>query len=78
MNLKRYIINFNSPFYYNVIQKVLPQIQHPKTEVRVAVVNKERSEKLKMEVRDNYKFVLDYPEDNNEVVGLEIFEIIGE
>jgi hypothetical protein len=78
MTLKRYDINFNSLFFYNVVQKILPQIKHPTAEVHVAVVNKERSEKLKTEIKNHYKFVFDYPEDNNEVMGLEVFEIIGE
>lgn len=70
---KRIIVQPDTFFFNNVFTPVCKQMHYDKKEVTIIAVNKERSEKLKREVKDKYRFVFDYPENNDEVVGTEIF-----
>lgn len=78
MKLIKIPIEFNSPFYVNVIQKIIPQVKYPITEINVGVVNQDRSQKLKQEMKDNYKIYFEYPEDNQDFVGIELFKMLEE
>ena len=66
-------LDTNSFFFNNVYLPVIKQIVYPKNEAIVDVVNKERSDKLKTIIKNKYKFVLDYPEENDSVVGINVF-----
>ena len=72
---QRITIDYNSFFFNNVFTPVCKQMHHPKTDVTIVVVNKERSQKNRREVKEKYKFIFDYPEDNDEIVGVEVFHL---
>lgn len=69
---KKITVDFDSFLFKNVFTKVCKQIHYPKTEATVIVVNKEKTEKLKKIVKNIYKFIFDYPLNNNEIVGIEV------
>ena len=74
---KRILIAPDTWFFTNVYTKVIKQIEYPKNEAIVNLINRERSEKLKQQVNETYKFKFDYPETNADVVGVEVF-FVGE
>ena len=78
MKYKYYNIDFDSPFFNKVIQQVLRQVKLPKAEINIAVTNKERSSVIKLDVRDKYKILFDYPEDDDNITGIEIYKLIEE
>ena len=75
LNLQMFPIDFNSSFYHNIFSKVVSQVKYPKDSCRVSVVNRERSQKLKMEIKELYEFRFDYPENDDKTVGIEVYKV---
>jgi hypothetical protein len=73
--MKRIAVDTNSNFFHNVFVKVVRQVKYPKTDVTVSVVDSDRSAKIRQEVKDSYKFVFDYPEENETIVGVEVYRL---
>jgi hypothetical protein len=69
----RFIIDSNSNFF-PVFQQVIKQVKPEKDNVIIKVLNKEKSQKLKMEYKEHFKFVFDWQENN--ICGIEVFKLI--
>lgn len=72
-NWKRYILTTDSSFF-PIFQQVIKQSEG-KDSLIVSVINKERSIKLRKEIRDQYRFVFQYQE--NDVCGIDIYQLIN-
>lgn len=70
---KRISLSSDSYFFINVFLPVIKTIKYPKNEAIVVVTNKDRTDKMKMTIKDKYKLVLDYVEGNDSVVGIDVF-----
>lgn len=70
-NWVRYNLTTDSAFF-PIFQQVVNQSEG-KESVIVSVINKERSAKLKTEIRDQYKLVFQYLE--NDVTGIDIYKL---
>jgi len=69
-------IDMETEFFDKVFNPLCKQIHYPKTEVNIVVINRKKSVNCKREIKDKYKFVFNYPENNDEVVGTEVYKII--
>jgi hypothetical protein len=74
---KKCLISFDSPFY-KVYSQVIKKVSFGQKEIVIAVINKERSQNLKIEVKENFKFVFDWQDEVGDIVGVELYQLIGE
>ena len=68
-------INTNSKFFTDVFMPVCRKVEYPQKDITIAFLNKERSIKLNKEVKEKIKFVFDYQDDNNDIIGIDVFYI---
>lgn len=79
-----------SSFFFPIFQQVLRQTQTGTESVNIVVVNKDRSQKIRQEVKENFKFVFDWQLKNDsstsacvddgedcEICGVEVFKQIN-
>lgn len=71
--MTRLTIDTETPFFDKVFTPVCRQVKYPKDEVNILVNNVVKSKKRRQLVRERYRFVFDYPNDNDEIVGVEVF-----
>jgi len=69
---KPYTLTTDS-FFFPIFQQVIKQ-SDGKDSLIVSVVNRERSEKLKKEIRDHYRLVFQHQE--NEICEIDVFKKI--
>lgn len=69
---KRFIVNETCSFF-PVFSKVIKQVNYPQESVIISVKNQQRSEALKQEVKDKFKFTFDWI--NEDQCGIEVFRI---
>jgi len=64
-------------YFFRIFQQAIKQ-SDGKTSMEINVINREKSEKLKMEVKDRFLFNFDYDEEDPSVSGIEVYKLIGE
>lgn len=67
---KPYVVTPTDAFF-PILQQVLKQVGTDKNAINVAVLNKERSAKLKTEIKDIYHLDLQW-EENGQVCGVDV------
>jgi hypothetical protein len=69
---KPFHVDFNSSFM-PIFSKVIKTIEDKKEDLTIAVINRDKSNKLKMEVKEHFKFIFDWSDEN---LGIEVFKKI--
>jgi len=72
---KRYPIYSDSPFF-PIYSKVIKQVPQGKEDITITTINKDRSNKVKSEVKEVFKFVFDYQDDDESICGVEVYKQI--
>ena len=70
---KRFIVDTESLFFDKIYNQVCKQIRYPKEQVTITTINQRKSNNRKQEVKEAFRFVFDYPDNNDEIVGVEVF-----
>jgi len=71
--MTRLNIDTASPFFSKVFMKVCREVKYPKNEVTILYLNADKSQRRRQQVKDKIKFKFDYPNDNEDIVGIEVF-----
>jgi hypothetical protein len=72
---KKYNVDPYNPFY-DILLQVIKQVQPNQDKIQIRAVNRARSEKLKQEMAEQFRFYFDWQDDDPNICGVEVYRMV--
>lgn len=70
---KKVLISTDSPFF-NIFSQIIKEVKPGEKTITKTIINKRRSQQIRTQVTEKYKFAFDWQDDNEDICGIELYK----